>query len=196
MAILEGKLKALSEHTSSKTVNVGHVVLKHLIPGHRLPVLQVRPADRHQRGACTPGALQTECAVRTYSAKFDFSFAQKLVVQKDLMISRRICKYAEAPMTGETPAQAPLKIVDSHCHIASLEHIPRSFVAGAVANMMSVLTAQGVKATSSQLADMYYQKMQDPLCDALVAEMEDAGISKSILLIADFTYAMKDFSLT
>src|SRR5438046_2190366 len=99
-------------------------------------------------------------------------------------------------MTGETPAQAPLKIVDSHCHIASLEHIPKSFVAGAVANMMSVLTAQGVKATSSQLAEMYYQKMQDPLCDALVAEMEDAGISKSILLIADFTYAMKDCSLT
>src|SRR5438034_856078 len=112
------------------------------------------------------------------------------------MTSRAICKYADAPMTTETSAQAPVKIIDSHCHIASLEHIPKSFVAGAVANMMSVLTAQGVKATSSQLAEMYYQKMQDPLCDALVAEMEDAGISKSILLIADFTYAMKDCSLT
>jgi predicted TIM-barrel fold metal-dependent hydrolase len=99
-------------------------------------------------------------------------------------------------MTVETPANVPLKIIDSHCHIASLQHIPKSFVAGAVANMESVLVAQGVKATPSQLAEMYYQKMQDPLCDALVSEMEDAGISKSILLIADFTYAMKDCSLT
>ena len=94
------------------------------------------------------------------------------------------------------PAQSPAKIIDSHCHIASLEHIPKSFVAGAVANMKSVLVAQGVKVNSSQLADMYYQKMQDPLCDALVAEMAEASISKSILLIADFTYAMKDCSLT
>lgn len=99
-------------------------------------------------------------------------------------------------MNSETRTLAPSKIIDSHCHIASLEHIPRSFVAGVVANMMSVLAAQGVNANPSQLAEMYYQKMQDPLCDDLVAEMEKAGISKSILLIADFTYAMKDCSLT
>jgi uncharacterized protein len=99
-------------------------------------------------------------------------------------------------MIGQTAAQPPPKIIDSHCHIASLEHIPRSFVAGAVANMMSVLTAQGVKASASQLEEMYYQKMQDPLCDALVAEMENAGISKSVLLVADFTYALRDCSLT
>ncbi len=62
--------------------------------------------------------------------------------------------------------------------------------------MRSVLTAQGMKVNASQLAGMYYQKMQDPLCDELVAEMTAAGISKSVLLIADFTYAMKDCSLT
>jgi uncharacterized protein len=99
-------------------------------------------------------------------------------------------------MNSETRTPAPLKIIDSHCHIASLEHIPRSFVAGVVANMMTVFAAQGVNANPSQLAEMYYQKMQDPLCDELVAEMEKAGISRSILLIADFTYAMKDCSLT
>jgi hypothetical protein len=38
--------------------------------------------------------------------------------------------------------------------------------------------------------------MQDPLCDELVAEMDQAGISMSILLIPDFTYAMKGCSLT
>src|SRR5437763_16164413 len=106
------------------------------------------------------------------------------------MICRGICKYADAPMTGETPAQAPVKIIDSHCHIASLEHIPKSFVAGAVANMMSVLTAQGVKATSSHIAELYYQKMQDPLYDALYADIEKAGIFISILILSDFSIAM------
>ena len=96
----------------------------------------------------------------------------------------------------EASSQTPAKIIDSHCHIASLEHIPKSFVAGAVANMKAVLTAQGMKVNSSQLEEMYYQKMQDPLCDELVAEMQEAGISKSILLIADFTYAKKDCSST
>ena len=43
---------------------------------------------------------------------------------------------------------------------------------------------------------MFLSKMQDPLCDGLVAEMADAGIVKSILLIADFTYALKDCVLT
>jgi predicted TIM-barrel fold metal-dependent hydrolase len=62
--------------------------------------------------------------------------------------------------------------------------------------MEAIFAAKGVKATPSQLAEMYYQKMQDPLCDALAAEMEEAGISKSILLIADFTYAVKDCLLT
>jgi hypothetical protein len=99
-------------------------------------------------------------------------------------------------MTTEAPAKATLKIIDSHCHIASLEHIPKSFVAGAVANMQSVLAAQSVESDANQLADMYYQKMQDPLCDQLLAEMDEAGILKSVLLIADFTYSMRDCLLT
>jgi hypothetical protein len=87
-------------------------------------------------------------------------------------------------------------IIDAHCHIASEEHTPRSFIDGAIANLVTALTAQGVRATPKQIAAMYQQKMQDPLCDELVAEMAEAGISKSILLIPDFTLALKDCSLT
>ena len=89
-----------------------------------------------------------------------------------------------------------IKIVDAHCHIASGEHIPKSFIAGAVSNMVVALNAQGINVTASKLAAMYDQKMQDPLCDELVAEMTQAGISKSVLLIADFSYALKDCVLT
>src|SRR5271163_2369794 len=98
--------------------------------------------------------------------------------------------------TTNSKDDEPLEIIDAHCHIASGDHIPKSFIAGAVSNMAAALSAQGVKITAGKLASMYEQKMQDPLCDELVAEMAQAGISKSILLIADFSYALKDCVLT
>ena len=87
-------------------------------------------------------------------------------------------------------------IIDSHCHIASEDHIPRSFANGAIDNMLVLLAAQGTAFPRNRLADLYFAKMQDPLCDALVAEMDTAGIAKSILLVPDFTYTLKDCRLT
>lgn len=87
-------------------------------------------------------------------------------------------------------------IVDSHCHIASEKFWPRSFIDGAIANAVAKLTAHGVPMSPHKMATMYRAKMQDPLCDELVSEMAAAGISKSILLAADFTYALKDCQLT
>jgi hypothetical protein len=89
-----------------------------------------------------------------------------------------------------------MKIIDCHCHVASEEHIPMSFVEGSVANMAAALSAQGLPSRTKKLTAMFMNKMQDPLGDALVQEMDDAGISKSILLIADFSYALKDCKLT
>lgn len=96
----------------------------------------------------------------------------------------------------DTNDAAPPTIIDAHCHIASEEHTPRSFIDGAISNIVTALLAQGVKATRQRIAAMYDKKMQDPLCDELVAEMAQAGISKSILLVPDFTYALKDCALT
>ena len=89
-----------------------------------------------------------------------------------------------------------LSIIDCHCHVASEEHTPMSFIEGSVANMVSALAAQGVPVTAKKLTAMFMNKLQDPLGDALVAEMDAAGIKKSVLLIADFTYALKDCKLT
>lgn len=88
------------------------------------------------------------------------------------------------------------RIIDAHCHIASLEHTPKSFVEGAIANVFSSLNAFGIPATKEKLTTIYMQKLQDPLCDALVSEMDKAGIAKSVLLAADFTYALSDCELT
>jgi uncharacterized protein len=89
-----------------------------------------------------------------------------------------------------------VKIIDAHCHLASEEHNPRSFMEASIGNMVAALSAQGVPVAPRKLMTMFLGKMQDPLGDALVDEMEKAGISKSILLIADFTYALKDCRLT
>jgi predicted TIM-barrel fold metal-dependent hydrolase len=38
--------------------------------------------------------------------------------------------------------------------------------------------------------------LQDPFCDALVKEMDEAGIAKAVLQVPDFTYALRDSSTT
>lgn len=96
----------------------------------------------------------------------------------------------------ETEGASRPKIIDAHCHIASEDHTPRSFIGGVLDNIGASLAAQGIRVTREKLRSMYEQKMQDPLCDALVAEMEEAGVSRSVLLAADFTYALKDCALT
>lgn len=83
-------------------------------------------------------------------------------------------------------------IIDAHCHIASLDFIPPSFLDGLAANARLALASQGIRATADKIGRMLLTKFQDPLCDELVAEMVEAGIEKSVLLAADFTYAVKD----
>lgn len=89
-----------------------------------------------------------------------------------------------------------MSIIDVHCHIASGEHLPRSIVHGMVENMAARFSAQGVPMTAKKLCEMLYRKLQDPLCDELIDEMAEAGISKSIVAAVDYTYAIKDCSLT
>lgn len=88
------------------------------------------------------------------------------------------------------------EIVDGHCHIASFEHWPRSFVEGSVDNLLAQLEARGLAVDRRRLWALYEGKLRDPLCDELVAEMGRAGIRKSVLLAADFTVALADCPLT
>jgi len=88
------------------------------------------------------------------------------------------------------------RIIDSHTHVASTDFIPRSFIEGAVENMFVALAAQGVNSPKAKLLDLYLQKLQDHHCDLLTIEMERAGIEKSILLLPDFTFALRDCKLS
>jgi predicted TIM-barrel fold metal-dependent hydrolase len=85
-------------------------------------------------------------------------------------------------------------VIDGHCHIASNDFLPDSFAAGVIENINLALMSKGIRTNKEKLRKMYLSKFQDPLCDDLVKQMDDAGIDKSVLLAADFTYALKDES--
>lgn len=86
--------------------------------------------------------------------------------------------------------------IDAHCHIASTDHVPRAFTEGTVQGIVESLAARGISTPAERVWNMYLEKMQDPWCDTLVREMDECGIAKSILLVPDFTYAMKGCALS
>lgn len=96
----------------------------------------------------------------------------------------------------EDPPEGSAPIIDAHCHIASMEHTPRSFVDGAIDNLETAMQAKGLVLPRALLAKSYEQRMQDGDCDELVAEMDAAGIARTVLLAPDFTFALKDCDLT
>jgi predicted TIM-barrel fold metal-dependent hydrolase len=88
------------------------------------------------------------------------------------------------------------EIVDFHCHIAAEMCFPPSFRAGVVDNMTLALASRGMPVTREKVARMHDATLQDPLCDELVAEMDEAGIGEAVLLLPDFTYALPDSTHT
>src|ERR1041385_649078 len=88
------------------------------------------------------------------------------------------------------------KIIDGHCHAACLDFIPQAFIDGVIDNMRAALAAQGVMPPRRKLTDLYLKNMQDPECDELVSQMDQAGVAQAVLLLPDFTYVCRDMSLT
>jgi predicted TIM-barrel fold metal-dependent hydrolase len=87
-------------------------------------------------------------------------------------------------------------IIDFHCHVADEMCFPPSFRDGVVDNMMVALESKGLPVTKDKVARMHDGTMRDPLCDQLVEQMDEAGISEAVLLLPDFTYALKDSTHT
>ncbi|WP_333737399.1 amidohydrolase family protein [Streptomyces sp. IBSBF 2806] len=88
------------------------------------------------------------------------------------------------------------RIIDFHSHIASGMCFPQSFNDGVVDNMTVALTSRGLPVTREKVARMHAGTLTDPLCDELVAQMDEAGIAESVLLLPDFTFALKDSTHT
>jgi predicted TIM-barrel fold metal-dependent hydrolase len=80
-------------------------------------------------------------------------------------------------------------IIDSHAHVALEQVLPVRFFDGWVDNLERLLPPGAPPAQRTALAALFRRLNQDPGCDKLVAEMDRAGISKTVLLIVDFGFA-------
>lgn len=85
----------------------------------------------------------------------------------------------------------PPTVIDAHCHLASNRCVPREFFAGVAANMARSSEFQGVPVTAEKITQMLWLQHEDHLGDRLVAQMDEAGVDRAVLLVPDFTYVFK-----
>lgn len=92
---------------------------------------------------------------------------------------------------SETAAVYTGEIIDGHCHIASTRFTPDAFLEGFCRNIQAKLQASGINKTLASLMDGYTGQSQDHQGDALIKEMDDAGIGRAVVLLPDFTHRLK-----
>jgi predicted TIM-barrel fold metal-dependent hydrolase len=98
-------------------------------------------------------------------------------------------------MLQSSPVMTSRPLVDAHTHLASLDYIPLPFIEGVARNLAASIEARGMAIPASRLIDRLVGSLQDPDGSQQLGEMAAAGISRSVLLIADFTWVFKS-SLT
>jgi predicted TIM-barrel fold metal-dependent hydrolase len=90
-----------------------------------------------------------------------------------------------------------MNIIDMHAHIAQRELFPEHFLTG----MKEVLRQRaadelGVELQPGLLERVAARRLRDGDCSQLLAEMDAAGIGKTVLLLADFGFGHEEGSLT
>jgi predicted TIM-barrel fold metal-dependent hydrolase len=89
-----------------------------------------------------------------------------------------------------------MNIIDMHAHIAAADLLHKHFLTG----LKEVLTARaaqeyGVELQPNLIDRLTAHRLSDPDCVQLLAEMDAAKISKTVLLIADFGFGHADDEL-
>lgn len=98
--------------------------------------------------------------------------------------------------TGKFASLVPEKIIDAHLHVASTKFTPRSFIQGVIDySAVSIESRMGRAPDKSKLMDMYLSHLQDHDCSELLAQMDEAGIDQAILLLPDYSFALRDSEL-
>ncbi len=93
-------------------------------------------------------------------------------------------------MTLRDASGSSQRIVDAHCHVPSTRFMPQAMIASSVENMAVELEAKGVRTSRKRVIDFYCSHLQDHTCDKFVQEMDLAGVSETVLLLPDFTFAL------
>ncbi|GLU34929.1 amidohydrolase family protein [Trinickia caryophylli] len=89
-----------------------------------------------------------------------------------------------------------MTIIDAHTHVASTRYMPRPFLEGIADNMLEQLRPSGAAFRRSAVLDRLLAGYQDHDAAGQLAAMDELGVSKSVLLLPDFTYALKGGELT
>ncbi|QYF92629.1 amidohydrolase family protein [Massilia sp. PAMC28688] len=89
-----------------------------------------------------------------------------------------------------------MRLIDGHTHVASTHFIPTEFMDGIVDNMMEQMHLSPVPVARERAMARLLAGYQDHDADIQVREMDKLGIEKSVLLLPDFTYALKGNAYT
>lgn len=93
---------------------------------------------------------------------------------------------------SEPVKELDFKIVDAHVHIPSDRYLPPSFNFPIIDNICSASSKYAPTIKRKTIEEMYLKNLSDHECDHLVEEMNRAGVEKTVLLLPDFTYQLKD----
>jgi len=88
------------------------------------------------------------------------------------------------------------KPIDAHVHIPSDKYLPGSFTSPIVDNIYSATKKYAPMIKRKTIEEKYKKNLSDHECDRLVEEMNKAGVEKTILLLPDFTFRLKDMQYT
>ncbi len=83
-------------------------------------------------------------------------------------------------------------IVDIHTHLFGMGWIPKEFFYGVARFMTREFAKQGIHESNEEIGKTIMEGSDDPEAESLLAEMDESGIDKSVLLPIDFGLAMGD----
>jgi len=83
-------------------------------------------------------------------------------------------------------------IIDTHAHIFAKGWVPRKFYHGIARFITHEFAKQGVYQTNEEIGDSLIETTHDPEAESLLAEMDEAGINKSVIFPIDFGLAAGD----
>lgn len=83
-------------------------------------------------------------------------------------------------------------IIDIHTHLFGMGWVPPKFFHGVARFITSQFAKQGIRETNEDIGNSIMESSNDPEASMLLAEMEEAGIDRSVIFPVDFGVALGD----
>jgi hypothetical protein len=83
-------------------------------------------------------------------------------------------------------------IIDIHTHLFAKGWVPKEFFYGVARFITSSFAKHGINETNKEVGDSLIESSSDPEAESLLAEMEESGIDKSVILPVDFGFELGD----